>query len=557
VTSRASRTPLLLLALLASVPGAYAQQPPTGGALSVPQPPPAPRAEPQIRIEQRAAPAPADAPQARITVRTLRITGAQVFPEAELLALTGFTPGSELSLADLQAMAARITDHYRGNGYFVAQAYLPAQDIADQSVTIAVSEGRLGAVQLRNQTNLSDRVALNALGSLDRGDLIAVRPLESGLLLLSDIPGVNVSSTLVPGATVGTSDLVVDLTPGRRVTGSVDLDNGGNRYTGAWRLGATVNVNNPLGLGDVASLRLLSSGPGLNYARASYQLQVGRGTAGIAYSYLDYELRKEFASLGAHGTAQIASVYGRYPVLRSRNDNLYLQLAFDAKTFEDHVDAVPSSVDRKSGVLMASVFGDHRDSFGGGGFSSYFLTWSTGDLDIQTPVARALDASTARTNGHFDKLSFHAMRVQRLGGPFSLYAGIGGQLASKNLDVSEKMSLGGMNGVRAYPEGEAYADEGYLLTLEGRVDLPPLPQAIPGAVQLVAFVDTGTVTINKNPWAPGDNRRTLSGAGVGVNWAQTDNFLMRAFYARKLGSEDALSAPDKSGRFWVQLVKYF
>lgn len=548
---------LLLLSLLALGQGAIAQQPPTGGSLAVPTPPPAPRAAPDIRIEQQAAPQPAGADQARITVRTLRITGAQIFPEDQLLALTGFTAGSELTLADLQAMAARITTHYRSHGYFVAQAFLPAQEIRDQAVTIAVTEGRLGEVQLRNQTNLSDRVAHGALAGLESGDAIATTPIETRLLLLSDVPGVNVRSTLVPGASVGSSDLVVDLTPGQRVTGSIDADNAGNRYTGAWRIGATVNVNNPLGLGDVASLRVLTSGSGLQYARGSYQVQAGRGQVGVAYSRLDYELGKEFAALGAHGTARIASVFGRYPVLRTRDNNVYLQLAFDARTFEDRVDTIPAVTNRKSRVLMASVFGDHRDDFGGGGVSSYGLTWTTGDLDIETPAARALDAATARTNGHFDKLTLNAMRLQRVGGPFSLYAGFTGQLAAKNLDVSEKMSLGGMNGVRAFPEGEAYADEGYLVTLEGRMDLPPLPQQVPGAMQLIAFVDSGTVRTNHSPWGGGDNSRTLSGAGVGLNWAEPGNFLARAFYARKLGSEQALSAPDASGRFWLQLVKYF
>ncbi len=76
-------------------------------------------------------------------------------------------------------------------------------------------------------------------------------------------------------------------------------------------------------------------------------------------------------------------------------------------------------------------------------------------------------------------------------------------------------------------------------------------------MQLVAFVDAGTVTHDRNPWFAADNHRTLYGAGVGVNWAQPGNFLVRAYYARRLGSEPATSAPDKSGRVWVQLVKYF
>jgi hemolysin activation/secretion protein len=548
---------LLFLAVCTLCQGALAQQPPTGGALQVPQAPPAPRVEPDIRIAPRTAPPPGGAEAVRIRVNALRIEGATLFPESELLALTGFRPGSELSLADLQAMAARIAEHYRRNGYFVAQAFLPAQDIRDGAVAIVVSEGRLGRVQLNNETNVSDRVAQSALAGLEPGAVLTARPVERSLLLLSDLPGVNVRSTLVPGVAPGTSDMAVDLTPGRKVTGSVDADNAGNRYTGAWRLGATVNLNEPLGLGDVASLRLLTSGEGLKYARASYQLQAGVAQLGVAYSFLDYSLGKEFEPLGAHGTARIASVWGRYPVVRSRDDNLYLQLALDDRRFSDHVDSVPSLTERNSRVLMASVFGDHRDGFGGGGVDSYALTWSTGQLDIETPAARALDAATARSNGHYDKLSFAAMRLQRLGGSrFSVYAGVLGQVASKNLDVSEKMSLGGMSGVRAYPEGEAYADEGVLLTLEGRMDLPPL-EAVPGRLQLVAFVDSGHVRINRNPWAPGDNGRTLSGAGVGVNWADPGNFLVRAYYAHRIGGGHAISAPDRSGRFWVQLVKYF
>jgi hemolysin activation/secretion protein len=87
--------------------------------------------------------------------------------------------------------------------------------------------------------------------------------------------------------------------------------------------------------------------------------------------------------------------------------------------------------------------------------------------------------------------------------------------------------------------------------------LPKFSEQMPGQLQLIAFVDTGTVTVNKNPWATGPNRRTLSGAGVGLNWSATNNFIVKAYYARKLGSEAATSAPDASGRFWIQAVKYF
>ena len=552
---------LLPFALLALSQSLFAQQPPSAGS-QLQQIPPSPipqKAAPRIILEPSTAQASAASDSVKITVNSLKVTGARAYPQAELIALTGFKPGSELTLGELRGMALKIAQRYRSNGYFVAQAYLPAQEIKDGVVTIAVVEGQYGKVLVRNKSNLSDDLVYSQLGGINSGDAVAIAPLENRLLLLSDIPGVDVTSTLTPGASLGASDLIVDVTPGKRVTGSIDADNAGSRYTGEYRVGATVNVNNLAGRGDVASLRVLTSGSGLNYARGSYQMQFGKATVGVAYSWLGYELGREFADLQATGTAKIASVYGSYPLIRSRNTNLYGLLAFDAKKFQDKrpLDLDAPVQDRKAQVLMATLRGDHRDSLGGGGVTSLSLTGTAGNIDIETPFIRNLDAATAQSNGHFTKLSFSAMRLQSVTDTVSLYAGINGQLASKNLDSSEKMELGGMNAVRAYPEGEAFADQGYLLTLEARKRLPKFSEQMPGEIQLIGFVDTGSVTINKNPWVAGENHRTLSGAGVGLTWAENNNFMVRTYYARKLGSGTATSAPDKSGRFWIQAVKYF
>jgi hemolysin activation/secretion protein len=545
--------------LLAIAQGAFAQQPPTSGGQmqQIPAPPTQERPAPDIQLDRRDAPASGMADSATILVNALRITGARAYSEEQLLAVTGFKPGLRMTLGELRGMTKRISDFYHANGYFVAQAYLPAQDIVDGTVRIAVLDGQYGKVALDNQTRLSDRIANNLLSGVGAGDPVMNAPLESRLLLLSDVPGVNVRSTLSPGTEVGTSDLLVKLTPGPLVSGSVDADNAGNRYTGEYRVGATLNLNNPTGNGDMASLRVLTSGEGLQYARASYQLQLGKGRAGVAYSHLGYKLGEEFAGLQAHGTAKIASVFGTYPLIRSRNTNLYAQLAYDDRTYQDKVDSTFSVTDKKARVLMASLYGDHRDRIFGGGMTGYTVTLAAGNLDIITPGVAAIDAASAQSNGHYNKLSFGVTRAQALVPTVSLHAALSGQLASKNLDSSEKMGLGGMYGVRAYPTGEAYADEGFLLNLELRKRVTTAAQKLPGQLDLIAFVDAGMVSTNKSPWTTGDNTRTLSGAGVGVNWAGNNNLIVKAFYARKLGNETAISAPDKSGRFWIQAIKFF
>ena len=559
------RVALSSIALLVLSQGVFAQlPPPTLPGSQIQQIPPAPapqRAIPEIRIEQGATPSLPGADGLRFPVRSLRVTGQTIYTEAELVAVTGFIPGGDLSLADLRGIASKIANHYHRNGYFVAQAYLPAQDIKDGSVTIAVLEGRYGNVTLRNETNLSNSLANGLLGGLNKGDTIGIAPLEERLLLLSDLPGVNVKSTLVPGAAVGTSDLVVDVTPGQRVTGSVEADNYGSRYTGEGRVGGTVNINNPLGLGDQASFRVLTSGKGLTYGRASYQLHVGRATLGVAYTALQYRLGREFEALKAHGTAEIGSIYGSYPLIRSRNTNLNALAGFDVRTYQDKVDstAPPTVTDKKNHVWMGGLQGSHRDNLGAGGVSSFSLMWSAGDLDIRTPAALATDQATARTNGNYGKLAYSAARVQNVTDTLSLYAGINGQFASKNLDISEKMGLGGPYAVRAYPVGEGYGDEGYVVNLEARLRLPKFSERVPGQFHLIGFVDTGRVKLNENPWpaAAVPNHRTLSGAGVGLTWADFNNFEVSAYVAYKLGNALATSAPDKNGRLWLRGVKYF
>lgn len=521
----------------------------------IPPPPTPEKAIPEIRVE-RPAPQPDDGPAGvSIRVNALRLTGQTIFAEAELVAASGFAPGGNYNLRQLRHFAARITAYYNARGYFLAQAYLPAQDIKSGAVTIAVIEGRYGRIDLNNRTNLRDGVARGVLGGLDGGDIVATAPLERRLLLLSDIPGVVVRSTLSPGEAVGTSNLTVDIDPSRRISGSVEADNGGNHFTGAFRFGGTLNLNNPTGHGDLLTVRALVSTKGLAYGRVAYQTLVGNSTIGVAYSHVRYELGREFKSLDADGTADIVSLYGSHPLIRSRRANLYALGAVEAKFFEDKLGAADTESHRRVKVASFGLSGNHLDSLGGGGANIYSIGASLGDLDIRSATDRAIDRATARSDGSYGKLQASVAREQNVTGPLSVYVAARGQLASKNLDSSEKMELGGPYAVRAYPEGEAYGDEGYVATAEARLLLPAF--ALPGRLQLIGFVDVGAVRFAKNPWFTGSNVAHRSGVGAGLNWTAPNNFLAQAYYAHKLGDRPSTLYDDGDGRFWFRVAKLF
>lgn len=520
---------LMFVALLSTSQVAIAQQRPDAGQQinQIPQPPALRQKNPDIEIKKPSASAFSDGTGAKVQVDALRVTGQTLFSEQELIAATDFTPGSSLNLSQLREIAAQITSYYNSRGYFLARAYLPPQDTVMRTVTIAVVEGRYGSVAVNNQSVISSGLARGALGRLASGDTIASAPLERRLLLLSDIPGLDVSSTLSPGVALGTSDLVVKLKRSRLFSGIIEADNGGNRFTGAYRGGGTFNLNNPTGRGDLLSVRALLSTSKLAYGRASYQTLLGDSTVGVAYSHLNYALGHEFNVLDADGTADIISLFGSHPLVRSRSTNLNALAGIDLKFFKDRVGVASTVTDRRAKVLNLGLSGNHRDYFAGGGSTDFVIAATLGDLDIRSPADLAIDRLTARTNGNYGKLQAGIARVQRLTGAISLYAAVRGQIAAKNLDSAEKMQLGGAHGVRAYPEGEAYGDEGYVATAEARLLLPRF-MPVPGDLQLFGFVDVGAVKFAKDPWVSGSNVAHRSGVGAGLSWSLPNNYLLKA-----------------------------
>lgn len=504
----------------------------------------------------------------RFHVKAFRIGRMAAFAEADLLPLLQDYTGKELSLADLQRAADTITRHYRDRGYFVARAYLPAQDIRDGIVEIVVLEGKVDRIAVRpsGAIRLHEPIVERTLRStLPAEASIREADLERGLLVLGDLPGIDVRSTLSPGATVGASTLTAEVTEGPLVSGNVDFDNFGNKFSGLYRVGGTLNLNDPTGLGDQLNLRATESS-GTHYGRLGYLLPAGSSglKLGVAYAATRYKLCCEFASLEAKGDAQVATLNALYPFYRSRNFSLYGTAAYDSKHYFNST-VTGTTSDKKARVLALGLNGEGRDNLGGGGMNNFGLALSDGKLDLDGWAAdRAADDATTRANGRYRKTAYSLARLQRVGESTSAYAALSGQTAAKNLDSSEKFVLGGPNGVRAYPQGEAPGDEGYLLNLELRHELSP-------SLQVAAFFDHGEIRLHRNEWAGWNgantrigNRYGLSGYGAGLSWSQPGNYLVRASLSLRMGNNPGRDVNDNDSdntrnraRFWLQAVKYF
>jgi hemolysin activation/secretion protein len=548
---------LLALALLCSAAGyagsAAAQRLPDAGRiqeqLRPPEPPRKPAA-PQIRIEPPRGEAKTQTPP--FYVESFRVLGATAFSAADLARMLG-EPRREMTLAEVQALIERITEHYRRHGYVVARALIPPQDVRDGIVQVRVVEGRYERVDISNASEISEARVRATLAGVREDALVHGPTLERAVLLLSDLAGIQPNAILEPAAQPGYTNLVLEIAPGRDTEFDATLDNGGTRFTGRYRLGAGAAWNSPLRIGDRLSARVITSGERLFSLRLGYEAPLGAsGLRGNVYGLgTRYELGEEFAALEASGSARSIGAGVMYPLIRTSEVNLRVQGAGETRRLEDRIGALEIVNQKNLRFVQWGGGGDFRDSLLGGAVSAFQALVSHGRLELPTPLLAETDAATAGTQGDFDKILLGAQRLQRITQALRLALNFSAQLATDNLDSSEKFSVGGPTGVRAYPPGEAAGDDVHLLQAELRYDAG---SSLGGQVTPLIFIDYARSRLNHRTWQgfTGNNVRELSGYGAGAEWNLTGQAFARGWYARKLGKEPATADTDSASRVWVQ-----
>jgi hemolysin activation/secretion protein len=132
---------VIIFFFLVSITGAQPE------GLGDPPPAPEPKAAPLIELIQRP---PLEVPEEdiRFQVNRILLSGVTVFAPDELAPLLAEYEGREQGLSDLYELAGRIAGFYNRRGYFLAQALVPEQDIADGTVELYVLEGRAGKVEI-------------------------------------------------------------------------------------------------------------------------------------------------------------------------------------------------------------------------------------------------------------------------------------------------------------------------------------------------------------------------------------------------------------------------
>ncbi len=454
-------------------------------------------------------------------VKGFKFEGNSVIKTFALMRLVSKFENKNLYLKDIYKITDIISDYYHKQGYFLAKAYLPPQQVKNGIVIIKIIEGHLEKIKVEGEKFYKPGFIRDNINATNKG-VIRYSALLKSLYLLNEYHDLSVRALLVKGSEPGTTDIIAKVKDTDPFHAYVDYDNFGSRYISANSAGVGIEKGNIISDGDYFTVQYDLGFPfkTSQYYDINYSTPLGDyGTKlDVSYLYSNFMATGQYGSLGIKGRAEMWNADVTYPILRTRRSSLNFIAGFSRESLYNYILDTISSHDEIR-PLSVGFAGNYADVLGNTFFSAnltHGITGIFGGSKNGNPYASYFGAEY-----NFYVLNLNAERVQRFFWNTFFLLKASAQLSDVTLPVAQKMSIGGEGSVRGYPVSQDMGDSGYTGSIEYRIPPPFISglaiknRKIGSMVQLLGFVDYGRV-FSRDVLSGGAPNSQLAGTGGGI-----------------------------------------
>lgn len=459
--------------------------------------------------------------------------GNRVIDRDDLYRVVSDYIGKHLTLNDLYEVADEVTKLYNKKGYIVSYAYIPPQVIENETVTIAIVEGKIGKVIVDGESRYKSSFIEEYLSPLKTGLILNIKDIEDRILLLNSFMGLNVRATLKAGEEQGTSDIIIHLLDDRPYRAFIGLDNYGNKETNEYRLSAAGSLANIFKGGDrlagYFSIGLDNFDPReLFFARVDYNIPFGINgfKLGLSYTRSQYMATGKFEKLDLKGYSDEFKLYAEYPLLLRSAATINLYGGFRLKNSLEKMLGERFTAD---GVynLSLGLYGSFYPVRNGEGF--YNISIDQGINPIFNGSHNSKGSTVPNAGGYYQRIYGEFDYTQYIASFFRMNLYGSGQYATDNLFASEKFYIGGMYSVRGFQSGVNSGDNGFRLSAEFEADVY-LPE-----IKAAVFFDGGWVQ-NYSPENIGYSSANLYSIGLALRFYPIKGLSINVDYGFPLSS---------------------
>lgn len=499
--------------------------------------------------EQAPNPLGASATKIKFKLNKIILQGNTVYTQAQLSTLFAKKVGNIITVAELQEIVQSVTNYYRNNGYILSRAVLPPQHVANGIVYIQVIEGYVEHVNVVGVPKGAKPILQQYGEKISKLRPLQIKDMEHYLLLVNQVPGVQVKAVLEPSKTnKGASDLNLSAET-KTVNGYVSYDNYGTRYIGPTEVSAGIEFDSIFRSGDSTQVNVSRSTrpQQLKFIQGTYNMAVGSEGARLIFSANQALTRPGYVltPIKIDGDAFTAYTMLQYPLIRTRTQNLTVDSSFNY--LDSKVLTLDPGLPLYTDHLRTLRFGanyDLADSWYGSNSASAHVEQGLEILGA-TPIYKSTSGFTSRFggSGHFTKMEMQLSRLQQFGASrYSAFAIMKGQYSLEPLLASEQFGFGGVqSGLgRGYDSAEIIGDRGLSGSIELRMNVTP-GKALLQAAQLYAFYDAGVIWNVKNV-VDQLRKQSATSTGIGSRFYFTKNVSGNLLWAQPLTRKvDALT----------------
>lgn len=401
------------------------------------------------------------------------VEGNSVLPELAIEQAVYPHLGEKKSIQDVKLASKALEKAYHDAGYLTVFVDIPEQDIRNNIVRLAVTEGRVERLKVSGARYYSLGRIKSKAPDLAEGTVPYFPSVQKQVASVNRNADRKVTPVLRPGRSPGTVEVELKVADQLPLHANLELNNryspnttktrlsGGVRYDNLWQREHSVSLQFQTAPERTEDTKVFSANYVVPFANGDYLAAYGVSS------------NSDTAALGDVNVIGDGRIFGlRYiRPLRSRQGFFHTATAgWDYKGFNETVNLLgadsfntPISYRALSLAYEATLQSEARSTQFAAAFN--FSVRGVGNTANQF----ALKRYNARASYAYLRLDLK--HTEKLPGGYSLFGRVGAQLAGSPLISNEQYSAGGAGSVRGYLESEALGDKGLQAGLELRT--PP------------------------------------------------------------------------------------
>jgi len=459
--------------------------------------------------------------------------------------------GEKKSIEDVEKARTSLEKIYHEAGYLTVLVDIPEQDVANGTVILNVTEGKVGNLRVKGSKYFSLGRIKALAPSVAEGEVPYFPGVQKDMASLNRTADKRVTPVMRAGKAFGTVDVDLKVDDTLPLHASLELNDQYSQNTSHLRLAGTVRYDNLWQREHSLSLSFQVSPEDTDQVKvlsANYLWRFDNTDTMLAM----YGVRSKsnVATVGGFnviGNGTIVGVRLIQPLPSLENYSHSISVGADYKHFGQS-QGVGDQVPVTYAPLNISYNGTEQDDIGQTQFIGSLNFNLRGVVSDETEFANKRFGASP----NFFILKADVQRTQKLPWDAQAFLRLDGQFSGQELISNEQFMAGGSSSVRGYLEAEVPGDRALHSTLEVRS--PQLLHNVSKVqdLRLLAFYDAAKL------WWVGDTGSVkhpfLAGAGFGLRFKGFNNLNAELDIATPLHKGDVTESGDirSHARLWYE-----